>query len=67
MPISNVASRGVSVSASTYSGNMIIVNLTILGAPINNNSLIMCLGIVSNISPLNSSAYLSIKGQYASN
>ena len=67
MAISNVSSRGVSVSAPTYSGNMTIRNLTILGTLVNNNSLITCLGIVSNRSPLNSSAYLSIKGQYVNN
>ena len=40
MNISSLASRGVSVSAITYSGNMTIVNLTIIH--VNNNSLITC-------------------------
>ena len=42
MNISSVAYRRVSVSAPTYSGNMAILNLTILGIPVNNNSLITC-------------------------
>ena len=64
MIISSVASRGVSVSAPTYSGNMIVLNLTILGIQDNNNSLIACKVIVSNGTALKSSAYLSIQGQH---
>ena len=57
MAISSLASRGVSVSATTYSGNMIIVNLTILH--VNDNSLITCqaLGNSSNTS------IIQIRGQ----
>ena len=42
MNTSSVAFRGVSASAPAYRGNMTIVNLTILGIPVNNNSLITC-------------------------
>ena len=65
MTIPSVASRGVSVSALAYSGNMTIVNLTILGRQDNNNSLITCRVTVSNGTSFNSSAYLSIQGQSA--
>ena len=65
MTIPSVASRGVSVSATTYNGNMAIVNLTILGTLVNNNSFITCLASVSSgLTFLTSSAYLSIQGQY---
>ena len=53
------------VIAPIYIGNITIRNLTILGTIANNNSLITCLGAVSNGSPLTSSAYLSIQGQPA--
>ena len=42
MTISSVASRRINVSAPAYSGNMAVRNLTILGIPTNNNSLITC-------------------------
>ena len=61
----SVAPRGVSVSVPTYSGNIIIVNLTIAGTPMNNNSLITCQTPVSSGTFLNSSVYLSIQGQCA--
>ena len=65
MTIPSLASRGVSVSAPTYSGNTTIVNLTILGIAVNNNSLITCLAILPTMNGrLSSSAYLSIQGQY---
>ena len=64
MYISSVASRGVSVSAPAYRGNMTIVNLTILGIPVNNNSLITCEAVVSVGTTFTSSAYLTIQGQY---
>ena len=57
------ASRGVSVSATTYSGNMAIVNLTILGTPVNNNSLITCEAVGIDGTFLTSSAHLSIQGR----
>ena len=63
MAIHRVASRGVSVAAPTYIGNITTVNLTILGTPVNNNSLITCLASVSNGTVVNSSAYLSISPQ----
>ena len=63
MPFSAVASRGVSVSPPTYSGNMAIRNLTVMGAVVNNNSLITCVAVVSNGTAMTSSAYLSIQGQ----
>ena len=66
MPFSAVVSRGVSVSAPTYSGNMIIRNLTVMGAMINNNSLKICVAVVSNRTAMTSSAYLSIQGQSTS-
>ena len=66
MPFSAVASRGVSVSPTTYSGNMTIRSLTVMGAVVNNNSLITCVAIVSNGTAMNSSAYLSIQGQSTS-
>ena len=59
-------SRGVSVSAPTYSGNMIICNLTVMGAVVNNNSLITCVALMSNGTAMTSSAYLSIQGQSTS-
>ena len=61
-----MASRGVSVSAPTYSGNMTIRNLTVMGAVVNNNSLITCVAVVSNGTAMTSSAYLSIQGQSTS-
>ena len=64
MTIPSLASRGVSVSAPTYRGNMITVNLTILGTPVNNNSLITCQAIVPSGTVLTSSAHLSIQGQH---
>ena len=66
MTVPSLASRGVSVSGPTYSGNMTILNLTILGTLVNNNSLITitCLGVLSNGTVLTSSAYLSIQGIY---
>ena len=66
MPILAVASRGVSVSAPTYSGNMTIRNLTVMGAVVSNNSLITCVAVVSNGTAMTSSAYLSIQGQSTS-
>ena len=66
MPFSAVASRGVSVSAPTYSGNMTIRNLTVMGAVVNNYSLITCVAVVSNGTAMTSSAYLSIQGQSTS-
>ena len=63
MPFSAVASRGISVSAPTYSGNMIICSLTVTGAVVNNNSLITCVAVVSNGTAMTSSAYLSLQGQ----
>ena len=65
MIISSVVSRGVSVSAPAYSGNMTIRNPTILGTSANNNSLITCKVTVSIGTALTSSAYLSIQGQSA--
>ena len=66
MPFSAVASRGVSISAPTYTGNRKTLNLTVMGAVVNNNSLITCVAVVSNGTAMNSSAYLSIQGQSAS-
>ena len=60
MPFSAVVSRGVNVSAPTYIGNMIILYLTVMGAVINNNSLITCVAVVSNGTTMTSSAHLSI-------
>ena len=66
MLFSAVASRGVSVSAPTYIGNMIIRNLTVMGAVANNNSLITCVAAMPNGTAMTSSAYLSIQGQSTS-
>ena len=63
MPFSAVVSRGISVSAPTYSGNMIRMDLTVTGAVVNHNSLITCVAVVSNGTAMTSSAYLSIQGQ----
>ena len=64
--IYSVVSQGINVSAPTYSGNMIILYLTVMGAVINNNSLITCVAVVSNGTAMTSSAYLSIQGQSTS-
>ena len=67
MPFAAVASRGVSVSAPIFSGNMIILYLTVMGAVVNNNSLITCVAaVVSDGTAMTSSAYLSIEGQSTS-
>ena len=66
MPFSAVASRGISVSAPTYIGNMTICSLTVMGAVVNNNSLITCVAVMSNGTTMTSSAYLSIQGQSTS-
>ena len=63
MAFYSVASRGISVSAPTYIGNMTIRSLTVMGSVVNNNSLITCVAVVSNGSAMTSSAYLSIQGQ----
>ena len=63
MVISSVVSRGISVSASTYIGNMTIRSVTVIGAMVNNNSLIICVAVVSNGTVMTSSAHLSIQGQ----
>ena len=65
MPFSAVASRGISVSIPTYSGNIKILNLAVMGAVVNNNSLITCVALMSN-GTINSSAYLSTQGQSTS-
>ena len=59
MAISSVASRGISVSAPTYSGNVIIRNLTILGIPLNNNSLITCQALGNSLN----TSIIQIRGQ----
>ena len=66
MPFSAVVSRNISVSPPTYSGNMILLNLTVMGAVVNNNSLITCVAVMSNGTAMTSSAYLSIQGQSTS-
>ena len=63
MVIGSVTSRGISVSAPTFSGNMTIRSVTVMGAVVNNNSLITCVAVVSNGIAMTSSAYLSIQGQ----
>ena len=65
MVFASVASRGISVSAPTFSGNMRIRNITVMGAVVNNNSLITCVAVGPNGTngTMTSSAYLSIQGQ----
>ena len=67
MVFASVASRGISVSAPTYMyfGNMTIRNITVMGAVVNNNSLITCVAVGPNGTngTMTSSAYLSIQGQ----
>ena len=66
MLISSVVSRDINVSAPTYNGNMTIRSLTVMGAVVNNNSLITCAAVVPNETSMTSSAYLSIQGQSTS-
>ena len=65
MVFASVASRGISVSAPTYIGNMTIRNISVMGAVVNNNSLITCVAVGPNGTngTKTSSAYLSIQGQ----
>ena len=63
--VSNI-SNNISVSAPTSIGNMTIRSLTVMGAVVNNNSLITCVAVMSNGTAMTSSAYLSIQGQSTS-
>ena len=65
MVFSSVASRGISVSAPTAIGYMTIRNITVMGAVVNNNSVITCVAVgpIGTNGTMTSSAYLSIQGQ----
>ena len=61
MTISSVSSRGVSVSAPTYSGNITNLYLTVMGTTVNNNSIITCQAILNESVASNDSVSITIK------